>query len=78
MKLNKGKYHDYRLGLMLFYYDSVMSGGNIDQALHYLEWFAPFVAYELKRQELTKKVLEIIERSRTFQKNTGNQGLQNE
>lgn len=68
LKLNKGKYHDYRLGLMLFYYDSVVSGGNIGQALHYLEWIAPFIAYELKHQNCTEKVLEIIERSGTFQK----------
>lgn len=78
LKLNKGKYHDYRLELMLFYYDSVMSGGNIDQALHYLEWIAPFIAYELKRQKLTRKVLEIIKSSGNFQKNTGNRGLKNE
>lgn len=68
LKLNKGRYHDYRLGLMLFYYDSIVPVGNIVQALHYLEWIAPFIAYELKQQKYTEKVLEIIECSGTFQK----------
>ncbi|MCI0471585.1 MAG: hypothetical protein L0Y73_08010, partial [Candidatus Aminicenantes bacterium] len=61
LKFNdKEKYFQYRKQFLMDYCDFCSDSDDIKPALRYLERKAPFIAYELKRQGLTKKIIHIM------------------
>lgn len=61
LKLNiKEKYINYRRKIIRQYFDMVMKWEEFGQALDSLERMAPFIAYELKRQSLTEKIVKMM------------------
>jgi hypothetical protein len=69
LKLNKKeKYIKYRQEFLLEYCELFKDCGKIEPALNYLERKAPFIAYELKRQELTVKVIKMMKYSKNKKK----------
>jgi hypothetical protein len=71
LKLNeKEKHIEYRLEFLCDYCELCRQYGNIEPAWRHLEKKAPFIAYELKRQGLTKKIVHMMRCSRnTIMKN---------
>jgi hypothetical protein len=62
LKLNtKERYKGYRLKLIREYCREVREfKDGLQQAFFHLERMAPFIAYELKRQKLTEKIIEMV------------------
>jgi hypothetical protein len=61
LKLNeKEKYIEYRREFLGDYCKLCAESGSIKPALEHLEKKAPFIAYELKRQELTQRIIHMM------------------
>ena len=60
LKLNRieKRYIEYRRELIRKYCDKARKWGGIEHALEILDDMAPFIVFELKRQELTEKIVE--------------------